>query len=221
MGLMNKTDYQAARTAMVDCQIRPSDVTHYNIIEAMLKVPRELFFPEKLRDIAYIGEHIKITGDRYALDPRIIAKILNLVNVNDTDLVLNIGGCYGYLAALLSCFAQAVVLTEEPKIARDAERILVEQAVDNVIVKAVPLMEGANDFGPYDAIIIEGGVEFVPENIFNQLKIGGRIVAIFINGQVGECRLGFRTLDTINWRFGFNAMAPTLEGFEKDTEFVF
>ena len=174
-----------------------------------------------MREIAYIGEHVKIKDDRYALDPRVIAKILNLANVSDTDLVLNIGGCYGYLATLLSFSAQAVVLTEELEIARDAESILVEQAIDNVIVKAAPLVDGANDYGPYDVIIIEGGVEFIPETIFNQLKIGGRVVAIFIDGLVGECRLGFRTLETIDWRFGFNAVAPILRGFMKETDFVF
>ena len=218
---MSKTDFKISRIAMVDCQIRPADVTHYNIIEAMLKVPREVFFPENLRGIAYTGEHIRLIDDRYALDPRIIAKILNLVNLNGSDLVLNVGGCYGYLANLVSYFVEAVVMIEEPDFAKNAERILVEQPIDNVMVKSGILAEGANAFGPYDAVIIEGGVDFVPESIINQLKLGGRIVAIFMNGVVGECRLGFRTGDGVNWRFGFNAAAPILKGFRKDRTFVF
>ena len=217
---MSKIDFQTARKAMVDCQIRPADVTHYNIIDAMLKVPREVFFPEKLREISYIGEHIRISDDRYALEPRIIAKILNLVNANGTDLVLNVGGCYGYLASLLSYFSQAVVMSEEPFFAKDAERILVEQSIDNVIVRSGFLSEGASDFGPYDAIIIEGGIEVLPEGIENQLKLGGRIAAIFVDGALGECRLGFKTAVGINWRFGFNATVPMLKGFKRKTEFV-
>ena len=220
MVLMSKTDFETARIAMVDCQIRPADVTHYNIIDAMLKVPREVFFPEKLREIAYIGEHIQISDDRYALEPRIIAKILNLVNANGTDLVLNVGGCYGYLASLLSYFSQAVVMSEEPVFAKDAERILVEQSIDNVIVKSGSLIEGASDFGPYDAVIIEGGVDFVPESIVSQLKLGGRIAAIFVDGALGECQLGFKTVNGINWRFGFNATVPILKGFKRKPEFV-
>ena len=217
---MSKIDFQTARVAMVDCQIRPSDVTHYRIIDAMLKVPREVFFPEKLREMAYVGEHIQISDDRYALEPRIIAKILNLINADGADLVLNVGGCYGYLASLLSCFAQAVVMLEEPVFAKDAERILVEQSIDNVIVKSGSLIEGANDFGPYDAVIIEGGIDFVPEGIVNQMKLGGRIAAIFVEGALGECRLGFRTANGINWRFGFNATVPMLKDFTGKTEFV-
>ena len=95
-----------------------------------------------------------------------------------------------------------------------------EQSIDNVIVKACPLVEGAGDYGPYDAVVIEGGITFVPDAIINQLKLGGRIVAIFMNGSVGECQLGFRSSDGINWRFGFNAAVPLLNDFRNETEFV-
>ena len=206
---------------MVDGQIRPADVTHHNILDAMLRVPREVFFPEHLRELAYAGEHIRLIDDRYALDPRLIAKILNLVNVNRSDLVLDIGGGYGYLANLISHFSEAVVMVEEPTFAKNSEKVLVEQSIDNVMVKAGIFTEGSSDFGPYDAIIIEGGVHFVPDTICNQLKVGGRIVAIFMNGVVGECRLGFKTAKGVNWRFGFNAVAPLLKGFKKEKTFVF
>ena len=218
---MTKTSFQAARIAMVDCQIRPADVTHYKIIDAMSKVPREVFFPKHLRALAYLGEHVAIAEDRFVLDPRITAKILNLINVNESDLVLNVGGCYGYLPTLMSYFAQAVVMTEEPEFALDAERILAEQSIDNVIVKSGPLSDGADDYGPYDAVIIEGGIHFIPENIVQQIKVGGRIVAIFINEALGECRLGLRTADGISWRFGFNAVVPLLKEFKNDATFIF
>ena len=206
---------------MVDCQIRPADVTHYNIIDSMLKVPREEFFPESVKELAYTGETIQIAPDRYSLDPRIIAKMLNLLNIKGSDLVLDIAGGYGYTACLLSCFAQAVVMTEEPNFAKEAERVLAEQSIDNVIVNTGELHDGANKFGLYDAIIIEGGIDFVPDRIIEQLKIGGRIAAVFINDAVGECRLGFRTDDGINWRFGFNAFVPRLENFKLEEQFIF
>ena len=218
---MSKTNFNTARVAMVDCQIRPADVTHYNIIEWMLKIPREEYFPEKLKELAYSGEHIQIAPGRYSLDPRIIAKMLNLLNIKESDLVLDIGGGYGYTACLISYFAEAVVLIEEPNFVKEAERILVEQSIDNVIVSSGELGHGANKFGLYDAIIIEGGIDFVPDCIIEQLKIGGRIAAIFINEAAGECRLGFRTPDGINWRFGFNAYAPLLENFKLEEQFVF
>ena len=134
--------------------------------------------------------------------------------------MLDLGGCYGYLATLLSHFSQAVVMIEEPSFSGEAERILVDQSIDNVIVKSGPLSKGARDYGPYDAIIIEGGVNFVPDEIINQLKVDGRMVALFMNGPVGECRLGFKTTEGINWRFGFNAAVPLLNDFRNETEFV-
>ena len=218
---MSKTNFKTARVAMVDCQIRPADVTHFNIIDSMLKVQRENFFPENLKELAYTGDTIQIAPERYSLDPRTIAKMLNLLNIKGSDLVLDIGGGYGYTACLLSYFAQAIVLAEEPKFAKEAERVLAEQSIDNVIVNAGELHDGADRFGLYDAIIIEGGIDFVPDRIVEQLKIGGRIAAVFINEAVGECRLGFKTVDGINWRFGFNAFAPHLEHFKLEQQFVF
>jgi protein-L-isoaspartate(D-aspartate) O-methyltransferase len=218
---MSKTNFKIARVAMVDSQIRPADVTHYNIIDSMLRVPREEFFPESLKELAYVGESIQIAPKRYSLDPRIIAKMLNLLNIKESDLVLDIAGGYGYTACLLSYFAQAVVLSEEPHFVKEAERVLGEQSIDNVIVKSGELHDGANEFGLYDVIIIEGGIDFVPDLIIEQLKIGGRIAAVFINKAVGECWLGFRTDDAINWRFGFNAFAPHLENFKLKEQFIF
>jgi protein-L-isoaspartate(D-aspartate) O-methyltransferase len=218
---MSNIDFESARIAMVDRQIRPADVTHYHIIECMLKVPREKFFPEKLKQIAYSGEHIQIGVGRYSLDPRVIAKILNLINIKENELVLDIGSGYGYAATLLSNFAQAVVMVEEVEYAKEAERILTEESIDNVIVRSGALSDGAVEHGPYDAIIIEGAVEVIPNSLLNQVKIGGRIAAIFMAEMVGECRVGLRTASGVNWRFAFNASAPVLQGFQKEERFVF
>ena len=89
-----------------------------------------------------------------------------------------------------------------------------------MIVNSGELHDGANKFGLYDAIIIEGGIDFVPDHIIEQLKIGGRIAAVFMNEAVGECRLGFRTDGGLNWRFGFNAFAPRLKNFKFEEQFI-
>ena len=74
-------DYAAAREAMVDRQVRPSDVTRYPIIAAMLEVPREDFVPEALRPVAYLGEHVPLAPGRVLLDPRVFAKLLDALDV--------------------------------------------------------------------------------------------------------------------------------------------
>lgn len=215
-------DFAAAREAMVDCQVRPSDVTRYPIIEAMLAIPREEYLPESQRPVAYLGEHMPLAPGRVLLDPRVFAKMLDAINVTSSDLVLDIGCGRGYSSAVLARMSEAVIALEEvPELAEQAEEILSAQSVDNVIVESGPLAEGVPGQGPYDAIIIEGGVEVLPDAITDQLKIGGRIVAIFLEGRGGQARLGIKMDHGIAWRRIFDASAPKLSGFETAKAFVF
>ena len=215
-------DFAAAREAMVDCQVRPSDVTRYPIIEAMLSVPREEFLPEALRPVAYLGEHIPLAPGRVLLDPRVFAKMLDAINVTETDLVLDVGGGYGYSTAVLAQMAEAVVcLEEDAALAAKAEALLSTHSVDNAVVETGPLAAGVPAQGPYDAIIIEGGVQELPEAITDQLKTGGRIIAIFLEGRGGQARLGMKMAHGISWRRVFDASAPKLSGFDLAKTFVF
>lgn len=215
-------DFAAAREAMVDCQVRPSDVTRYPIIEAMLAIPREEYLPESQRPVAYLGEHMPLAPGRVLLDPRVFAKMLDAINVTSSDLVLDIGCGRGYSSAVLARMSEAVIALEEvPELAEQAEEILSAQSVDNVIVESGKLAEGVPGQGPYDAIIIEGGVEVLPDAITDQLKIGGRIVAIFLEGRGGQARLGIKMDHGIAWRRIFDASAPKLSGFETAKAFVF
>lgn len=214
-------DYARRRTTMVDTQVRPSDVTKFPIIEAMLTVPRELFVPNDRREAAYVGENVDLGQGRVVLDPRTLAKMLEAIDLQPDELVLDIGPGYGYSSALAAHLAEAVVALEEvPDFAREAERALAEAGADNTVVVEGPLTEGAAKHGPYDAILVGGAVEHLPETITDQLKDGGRIVAIFQEGALGVVRVGYRIDGQITWRFAFNAGAPVLPGFEARRAFV-
>lgn len=215
-------DFAAAREAMVDCQVRPSDVTRFPIIAAMLAVPREDFVPETLKPVAYLGEHVPLAPGRVLLDPRVFAKMLDAVNVGPTDLVLDIGSGLGYSAAVLAQMAEAVVALEEaPELAEAAGRLLAAQSADNAVVETGPLAGGAPAQGPYDVIMIEGAIEQLPKAIEDQLKPGGRIAAIFREGRGGQARLGLRLGHGIVWRRVFDAAAPVLPGFAATKAFEF
>jgi len=215
-------DFDSRRRMMVDTQVRPSDIARYPIIEGMLQVPRELFVPDELAETAYMGEHLPLGGGRVVLDPRTTAKMLDALDPGPGDLVLDIGCGHGYIAALLARMAEAVVAVEEDEdMAREAESALASQGADSVAVIRAPLAEGAARHGPYDAIVIEGGVEQVGDAILAQLKDGGRIVALFVDGALGVVRTGYRIDGAISWRFAFNAGAPVLPGFEKAADFAF
>ncbi len=215
------TDFAARRTMMVDTQVRPNDVTKFPIIEAMLAVPREAFVPGPQREAAYVGDNIDIGGGREMLEPRTLAKMLDALDIQAGDLVLDIGCGLGYSAAVIARIAEAVVAVEEDAgLAQQAEQRLAEAGVDNAAVIEAPLAAGAAKHGPYDAIVIEGAAETVPQAILDQLKEGGRIACLFMDGALGLCRIGHKSEGRVTWRFTFNASAPILPGFEARRAFT-
>ena len=216
------TDFSARRTMMVDTQVRPSDVTKFPIIDAMLSVKREDYVPSAKREAAYMGENLNLGDGRVLLEPRTLAKMLDVLDVNRDELVLDIGAAYGYSSAVIAHMAVAVVaLEEDADMAREAEEGLMSAGIDNVIVHTGPLNEGAADHGPYDVIVVQGGVSHLPDAITAQLKDGGRVACIFMDGALGEVRVGYKLDGRMNWRRSFNAGAPVLAGFEKHDAFQF
>jgi len=216
------TDFATVREAMVDGQVRPSDVTLYPVIEAMLTIPREDYVPEPLREVAYIGDHLPLAERRVVLDARVMAKMLETLAIQPTELVLDIGAGLGLSAALVAHLSEAVIALEsDADMAKEAEASLASHGVDNAIIELGALTDGAPKHGPYDVIIIEGGVGEVPQALIDQLKTGGRIAAIMMDGALGRCMLGLKSEHGVDWRWAFDASAPVLPGFEKRTIFAF
>lgn len=206
---------------MVDTQVRPSDVTKYPIIEAMLTVPREDFVPDSLRGAAYADTQISLGGGRVVLEPRTFAKLLDALEIDSHELVLDLGCGLGYSAAVIARMADFVIAREDDEaMAAEAERRLADAGVDNVAVIAGSLADGDYKHGPFDVIVVEGAVEELPDSLSNQLKVGGRIAAIFSDGAAGAVRIGYRLVDHVDWRFAFNATAPVLPGFERLVDFA-
>ncbi|WP_338550565.1 protein-L-isoaspartate O-methyltransferase family protein [Roseovarius phycicola] len=215
------TDFATRRTMMVDTQIRPSDVTKFPVIEAMLSVPREAFVPDALREAAYVGENIDLGGGRVMLEPRTLAKLLDALDIQNDELVLDLGAGLGYSSAVIARMAEAVIAVEDDETrATEAQTILSDQGADNVVLHHGALTEGAAEHGPYDVIVVQGAVEQVPQSITDQLKEGGRIGCLFAEQTLGAVRIGYKIDGDINWRFAFNAGAPVLAGFERHAAFT-
>ena len=215
-------NYADARRTMVDCQIRPSDVTRFPILAAFLQTARECFVPIDKKPLAYMGGHLSLANGRVLLDPRIFAKMLEVLNIQKSEIVLDIACGLGYSCAILGQLAQAVVGVESDELqASQASERVMQAGVDTALILCRGLGMGAVRHGPYDVIIIQGGVKIIPPRLIAQLNDGGRICAIFNQGAGGKCRIGIKIKDAIAWRDAFDATAPILAEFDMETGFSF
>ncbi len=221
-------DLTTARTKMVDNQLRTNDVTEYALLDAMAAVAREAFVPSSLKGLAYIDEDLvlrdaeKDEPARYLTRPAPFARMAQLATPHSDDVVLLIGCASGYGAAVLARVVGAVVALEsDQELANDAGETLVKLGVDNAAVVSGPLAAGWPAEGPYDIILIDGAVDKVPSGLFDQLKDGGRLVAVVGHGLSGDAVLYTRTDGKISGRSSMNLSLKPLPGFDAPREFSF
>jgi protein-L-isoaspartate(D-aspartate) O-methyltransferase len=219
-------DFVAARRMMVDGQIRTSDVTDLRLIAAMLDVPRERFVPHAKAELAYLDFDLPVTHEvreadaRHLLKPVVLAKMIQVADVEEGDNVLDVGCATGYSAAILARLARSVTaLEQDATLARHARENLA--ADGNVTVVNGPLVDGAAGQGPYDVILVGGATEVEPLALFRQLKNGGRLVTVMGRTPNGRATLYRRDGADISGRPIFDAAAPTLPGFAAVPTFVF
>ena len=221
-------DYQLARENMVHSQVRPSDVTDLRISGGMLNIMREAFVPSSRSSIAYSDEEVLLNTSedychkRYMLEPAHLAKLIQLLKLKSTDVVLEIGCGTGYASAVLSNMCESVIaIDEDATLVETADRVLAQQGFDTIAVVQAPLNAGLPEQGPYDSIFIGGQVEAVPQNLLNQLKDGGRLVAVVGTDKAASAYVYTRNNDRFSAQKSFSASVATLPGFAKDKEFVF
>jgi protein-L-isoaspartate(D-aspartate) O-methyltransferase len=219
-------DFAAARRMMVDGQVRTADVTDPRLIGAMLDLPRERFFPEDKVSLAYLDRDVAVSEIglpvRRLLKPMVLAKLLQVAEVAETDCVLDVGCATGYSTALLSRLAGSVVgLEEDAILAGQAVEALAGVGAANAKVVTGPLGRGCPAEGPYDLIVLQGSTEVVPAALLGQLKDGGRLVCVFGRGPAAKAMLYRMIGGDLSGRPIFDAAAGLLPGFSQPAEFVF
>lgn len=220
--------FTTQRFNMVESQIRPNDVTDRRIIDTMLQLPREHFVPTSLKTMAYMDEEIRIKEPadgkpaRALLRPMIIAKLVQLADVSENELVLDVGCTTGYSTAILASLSGTVVGLEcDELMVNTATAVLEKIRADNAVIVQGALNEGCAGEGPYDAILLNGYTPNPPTSLRDQLKPGGRLVVILSEHGFGCATIFERVGKGWSGRSVFNAAGPALPGFESDTEFVF
>lgn len=220
------SDFATSRQNMVDCQVRPSDVTDLRIIDAMLAVPREAFVPDAKRPIAYLDLDIDVAADgkakRHLIKPAVLAKMIQAAAISEIDRVLVVGCATGYSAAVIAHLAKEVTATEpDSALAAAAQRNLASLGYTHVTIDVAEPIDGDHAHAPYDVILLDGATEIEPQGLYDQLRRGGRLVGVFAATQPPRATLVTRSPSDFGNRVLFDASAPVLPGLERVPEFTF
>ena len=216
-------DFTFARHNMVECQLRPSKVTDNAVLAAMGSLPRERFLPEMMQSVAYTDEDLCIAPGRYLMEPIVAARLIQAAVPAKSDSALVVGGGAGYEAAVLASMVETVFVVEsDPALSAAATKLFSDLALDNIVVVDGALADGLGGQGPYNIILINGSVQYLPESLKAQLAENGRLVCVLDDGDgIGRATILQRTASGISHRTVFDASVPVLDAFRKASGFVF
>jgi len=170
-------DYQALRELMVQDQLVSRGITDPRVLQAMGRVPRELFVPEHLRVEAYDDHPLPIGRGQTISQPYIVALMAEALQLKGRERVLDIGTGSGYAAAVLASMALEVFSMEKiPEVASQAEKNLQQAGFSQVRVKTGDGSQGWPEAAPFDGICVAAGAPAVPDSLKEQLSVGGRLV---------------------------------------------
>lgn len=176
-------DFEKARFNMVEQQIRPWDVLDFDILDALMDIPREQFVGENQQGLAYSDLALPLPNGNQMLEPKIVARLAQGLKLTKQDKVLEIGTGSGYATALLATLAGEVVSDDlDLEQQNRAKAVLDGLGYQNIYYAQNDGLADTTEGAPFDAIYVGGSVNAVPETLKKQLKDGGRMVVV-VGGQ--------------------------------------
>ena len=216
---------EQARFNMIEQQIRPWDVLDANVLALLAMVRREDFVPAAYKALAFVDAEVPLgTGPgQLMLAPKVEARLLQEAQVQRHERVLEIGTGSGFMAALLAHRALSVIsLERDGALARQAVANLRRAGVLNASVREGDGAAGLPGDGPFDVIILSGSVAELPQNLLEQLKPGGRLLAVVGQEPVMRAvRVTRMSATALQAQDLFDTVAPRLTGFDEPTRFSF
>ena len=208
-------DFAAAREAMVESQLRPQGVTDAAVLAAMGRIPREQFLPPHTRPLAYVDRAVSIGQGRFLPAPAVLGQLLTQMKPEVGHRALVVGAGTGYSAAVLRAMGLEVTAIESsPELAAAARELKVK-------VTEGPLEPGFEQGAPYNQILIDGAVEYIPEAIIDQLADGGRLGTALIDRGVTRLVVGRKAGGAFGTLSIGDAGVPALPGFSRPKAFTF
>jgi len=221
-------DYALARFNMVEGQLRPNKVTDPRLLAAFSEIPRELFVPSTLVGIAYLDENIPLIEGRFLIQPMVLARLIEALEVKSSDRVLDLAPATGYSTLVLSALTDYVTGVEpNSTLYKEAENNVANCTPGKVKMLAGAPVECCAVQEPFDVILVNGSVEFLPEIMFEQLAEGGRLAAVVRRfalahaAHTGQARLYRKNKGSISWVSLFDANVPPAPGFTAPRGFAF
>ncbi|MBN7771033.1 protein-L-isoaspartate(D-aspartate) O-methyltransferase [Marinobacter daepoensis] len=182
-------DYRTKRQAMVRQQLAPRGIVDKRVLEAMARVPRELFVPEHLRAEAYEDHPLPIGHGQTISQPYIVALMAEMLCLTGRERVLDVGTGSGYAAAVLACIALEVYSIERiPDLAAQARENLDKTGYTQVHIRCGDGSLGWPEAAPFDGVSVAAGAPSVPSALIQELSVGGRLV-IPVGSEGGDQQL--------------------------------
>ena len=215
--------YESRRHRMISGQLQACDSFNEKILDSFRKIPRELFMPAPLKEVAYVDGSLPLSVTRRLMAPLMLAQILKRAPLQKNHTIMIVGGGTGYSAAILSPFVETIFLVEsEGALMKEAQKNLEALYVENVVFSETPLEAGLPQQAPFDFILIEGGLSEVPDTFFHQLQPEGMLVTCLVSAPLrGEWILFKREDYTVHKEKIGDGYLPLLTEFAKTTEFDF
>ena len=183
-------DFERARFNMVEQQIRPWDVLDQQVLDLLLHVHREDYVPEQYRALAFSDMEIPLGHGEKMLPPKIEARMLQELGLENSDRILEVGTGSGYMTALLASLGNHVYSVDIiSEFTQSAAAKLAAHGIINVTLETGDAARGWDKHGPYDVIVLTGSVPVLPETFQKNLKPGGRLLAVVGESPVMEARL--------------------------------
>ena len=216
-------DLNKARFNMIGQQVRPWEVLDPQVLELLSVVRREDFVPLAQKALAFVDMDIPLGQGEVMLAPRVQARLVQDLALKKTDKVLEVGTGTGFTTALLAHQAAQVLSYEtDAALAAQATANLQQAGVSNAKVRNADGSQGAAGEGPFDAILLSGSVAAVPQNLLDQLAVGGRLIAIAGEEPMMRATLVTRTAPgSFVTAQPWDANAPRLAGFAEAPAFHF